>query len=177
MQLELSKNGFLLLKDTKTGYINYSVIFKAAECDIMKLFNSMEYFAWDVFGEGDPKPLKYHIAQGNVKVIKGDLYFKNPDTFEEEGVIFADTLIPHIVIELGIAQQRMLSTFTNGRPMIIALAEDEEGLKDSIKNQEYTDKQKEKLERWHDAIKKFNVKVMNVIIHNYDKYGDDLQFP
>lgn len=131
MTLELSKNRFLLLKDSKTGYINYSVLFKAADCDIMGLFGTMDYFTWDIFEEGEPKSLKHHIRQGNVKVINGDLYFKNPDKYDEQGIIFTDMLVPHIVPKLYVARQMMIDAFTNGRPLIIAFAEEE--LKESIK--------------------------------------------
>lgn len=170
MPLELSRSGFLLLKDPETGYINYSVLFKAAECDIMGLFGTMDYFAWDIFEEGDPKSLEHHIRQGNVKVIDGDLYFKNVDQCEEKGAIFADILLPHIVPKLYFAQQMMLDSFTNGRPLILALAEDEEGLKESIRKEELSEKQKEQMEKWNEAITEFNMKIMDVLQAGGVKY-------
>lgn len=176
MPLELSKNGFLLLKDPKTGYINYSVLFKAADCDIMGLFGAMDYFSWDIFEEGNPKSLKHHICQGNVKVINEDLYFKNPDKYDEQGIIFADILLPHIVPKLYFARQMMINSFTNGRSLIIAFAENEEELKESIKNKELSEKQNEQIEKWHETIMEFNVKIMDVLKDDCDKYMPMLHF-
>lgn len=176
MPLELSKNGFVLLKDPKTGYINYSVLFEAADRDIMGLFGTMNYFTWDIFEEGEPKSLKHHIRRGNVKVINGDLYFKNPNRFDEQGIIFADMLVPHIVPKLYVARQMMIDAFTNGRPLIFAFAEDEEGLKESIKNGELSEKQIKQTEKWHETIMEFNDKIMDVLRADSDKYTPMLHF-
>ena len=176
MPLDFSKNGFLLLKDTETGYVNYSVLFEAAECDINGLFGTMDYFAWDVFEEGEPKSLEHHIRQGNVKIINGDLYFKNPDAFTEHEAIFVDILLPHIVPRLYFAQHKMFNAFTNGRPLILALAEDGDGLENSIRNKERSDKQTDELEKYRNTIGEFNMKVLNILTSNCVKYGAELHF-
>ena len=165
MPLDFSKNGFLLLKDTETGYVNYSVLFEAAECDINGLFGTMDYFAWDVFEEGEPKSLEHHIRQGNVKIINGDLYFKNPDAFTEHEAIFVDILLPHIVPRLYFAQHKMFNAFTNGRP-----------LENSIRNKERSDKQTDELEKYRNTIGEFNMKVLNILTSNCVKYGAELHF-
>ena len=147
MPIVQTKNNFVILKDPVSGFTNYSIIFKAAEREIYRLFDSMEYFSYDIF-ESKSKP-----------IIDGDLYFNSKiDNF-------IDAMIPHIYIPLYMARENMFESISK-LPLIFAN-------KDEVQKslQDMTPEKEEKITAWYKAIDDFNKKMLQIIKDNIDKYS------
>ena len=160
MPIVQTKNNFVILKDPVSGFTNYSIIFKAAEREIYRLFDSMEYFSYDIFeSKSKPKSVDYHLKRGNIKIIDGDLYFNSKiDNF-------IDAMIPHIYIPLYIARENMFESISK-LPLIFAN-------KDEVQKslQDMTPEKEEKITAWYKAIDDFNKKMLQIIKDNIDKYS------
>ena len=161
MPLSETRHGFLILREPEDSFINYSLIFKVSDADIMGLFNYMSYFCYDIIErDKKPKSLQYHLDHGNVKRINGDLYFK------DLGDDFTDALIPHINVKLYIAREKLFNSISPAIPAVLAPKDviadglnKENPIRDLYRRQ------------WFEEIRKFNDKVYRSIESNMSKYS------